>query len=162
VAGAIPDELLGIEDGYAAPEARYEQREAVELAFVAANQYLPARQRAMLILREVLGFSAREVADALETSAASANSALQRARKQIEVRLPARSQQATLCSLGDELVRELVQRYVDAWEKRDVDALIALLVETRRSRCRHTRTGGAGATRSSDSSPAWASPTCAI
>jgi RNA polymerase sigma-70 factor, ECF subfamily len=124
-----PDELLGIGDGYAAPEARYEQREAVELAFVAAIQHLTARQRAVLILREVLGFSAREVAEALETTAASVNSALQRARKKLEERLPARSQQATLRSLGDGPVRDLVQRYVRAWEKRDVDALIALLVD---------------------------------
>jgi RNA polymerase sigma-70 factor, ECF subfamily len=124
-----PDEQLGLEDGYAAPEARYEQREAVELAFVAAIQHLPARQRAVLILREVLGFSAREVAEFLETTAASVNSALQRARGRLEERRPARSQQAALRSLGDEGVRDLVQRFVDAWARRDVDALVALLVD---------------------------------
>jgi RNA polymerase sigma-70 factor (ECF subfamily) len=124
-----PDEALELGDGYATPAARYEQRESVELAFVAALQHLPARQRAVLVLREVLGFSAREVADSLETSAASVNSALQRARRAVDERLPAQSQQATLRSLGDERLREVVQRYVEAWESRNVDALTALLVE---------------------------------
>jgi RNA polymerase sigma-70 factor (ECF subfamily) len=101
----------------------------VELAFVAALQHLPARQRAVLIMREVLGHSAREVAKALDTTAAAVNSALQRARRIVEERRPARSQQATLRSLGDERSRDLVQRYVDAWQRRDVDALVALLAE---------------------------------
>jgi RNA polymerase sigma-70 factor (ECF subfamily) len=120
---------LGLEDGYAAPEARYEQREAVELAFIAALQHLPARQRAVLVLREVLGFSAREVAESLETTVASVNSALQRARKTVDERLPARSQQATLRSLGDDRIRELVESFVDAFERGDVDAILALVAE---------------------------------
>ena len=124
-----PDEHLGLADGLAGPEARYEQRESVELAFVVALQHLPARQRAVLILREVLGLSAREVAQALDTTAASVNSALQRARKTLEAALPERSQQATLRSLGDEGLRGLVQRYVEAWESRNVDAMVAVLVE---------------------------------
>jgi RNA polymerase sigma-70 factor, ECF subfamily len=124
-----PDALLGVEDGYAAPDARYEQREAVELAFIAALQHLPARQRAVLILRDVLGFSAREVAEFLETTATSVNSALQRAHKAVQEQLPARSQQATLRMLGDDGVREVVERYVAAWEKRDVDALVEMLVK---------------------------------
>jgi RNA polymerase sigma-70 factor (ECF subfamily) len=124
-----PDEIIGIEDGYAAPDARYEQREAVELAFVAALQHLPPNQRAVLILREVLGFSAKEVADALETSVASVNSALQRARAAVDERVPEQSQQETLRTLGDDEVRELVDRYVDAWERNDVEAFTAMLAE---------------------------------
>jgi RNA polymerase sigma-70 factor, ECF subfamily len=123
------DERLGLEDGFAAPEARYEQRESVELAFVAALQHLPTRQRAVLILREVLGFSAQEVAETLETTVASVNSALQRARKTVDERLPAQSQQATLRSLGDERVRDVVERYAEALEQGDVDAVVALLTE---------------------------------
>ena len=124
-----PDEQLGLEDGYAAPEARYEQRESVELAFIAALQHLPATQRAVLILREVLGFSAREAAESLETTVPSVNSALQRARAAVEERLPERSQQATLRALGDERLTEIVDGYVDAWERGDVDAVVAMLAE---------------------------------
>jgi RNA polymerase sigma-70 factor (ECF subfamily) len=124
-----PDQEIGLEDGYAAPEARYERREAVELAFIAALQHLPARQRAVLILRDVLGFSAREVAEQLDTTVASVNSALQRARRSAEERLPEQSQQATLRSLGDAGVSAIVNRYMDAWERGDVDAIAALLAE---------------------------------
>ncbi len=124
-----PDETLGLEDGYAAPEARYEQREAVELAFIAALQHLPANQRAVLILREVLGFSAKEVAETLDTSIASVNSALQRARKAVDERTPEQSQQATLRSLGDDGVREVVRGYVDAWDRGDVEAVVAMLTD---------------------------------
>jgi RNA polymerase sigma-70 factor (ECF subfamily) len=124
-----PDEQLQIEDGYAAPDARYEQREAVELAFVAALQHLPPRQRAVLILREVLGFSAAEVADALGSTSASVNSALQRARKAVEERIPDRSQQATARSLGDEQVRGLVERFSDALQRGDTAGILAVLAE---------------------------------
>ena len=124
-----PDETLGIEDGYASPDARYEQRESVELAFVAALQLLPANQRAVLILREVLGFSAQETADTLDTSVASVNSALQRARATVEKKLPDQSQQETLSSLGDERLREIVEQYADAWERNDVDTVVSMLAE---------------------------------
>src|SRR5215216_2992412 len=124
-----PDELIGVEDELAGPEARFEQRESVELAFVAALQLLPANQRAVLILREVLGFSAQETADTLETSVASVNSALQRARATIEKRLPEQSQQETLRALGDEKLRELVEQYADAWERNDVDTVVSMLAE---------------------------------
>jgi RNA polymerase sigma-70 factor (ECF subfamily) len=124
-----PDEALGLADGYAGPDARYEQREAVELAFVASLQHLPATQRAVLILRDVLGFSAREVAETLETSVASVNSAMQRARRAVEQRLPERSQQETLRTLGDEQMRKLVEDYLEAWTRADVDTLKALLAE---------------------------------
>jgi RNA polymerase sigma-70 factor, ECF subfamily len=124
-----PDEQLGLEDGLAGPDARYEQREAIELAFVAALQHLPATQRAVLILREVLGFSAKEVADTLDTSVASVNSALQRARAAIEERVPERCQQETLRALGDEELKAIVDRYVDAWERCDVHAFTSMLAE---------------------------------
>ena len=115
--------------GCAGPEARYEQRESVELAFVAALQHLPANQRAVLILRDVLGFSAKETAETLETTVASANSALQRARATVEERLPEQSQQATLRALGDERLNEIVESYMKAWERCDVDAVVGMLTE---------------------------------
>jgi RNA polymerase sigma-70 factor (ECF subfamily) len=124
-----PDETLGLEDGFAAPDARYELRESVELAFVAALQHLPANQRAALILREVLGYSAQETADALETSVASVNSALQRARKTVDEKLPEQSQQATLRALGDEDLSELVGNYMDAMQRGDVDTVVSMLAE---------------------------------
>ena len=122
-----PDERLGVEDGLADPEARYEQRESVELAFVAALQHLPARQRAVLILRDVLGFSAREVAETLETTPTGVDSALQRAHKAVDDRLPERSQQEVLGSLDDRRLREIAERFVDAWVRRDVDAVVEML-----------------------------------
>jgi len=122
----FPDGDSALEQG---PAARYEQREALELAFVAALQHLPAQQRAVLILRDVLGFSSREVSAMLETSVASVNSALQRARWGVEERLPERSQQVALRSLGDERVRALVERFVEAFERGDVEAILDLLAE---------------------------------
>jgi RNA polymerase sigma-70 factor, ECF subfamily len=127
--GPYPDEAMGIEDGYASPEARYEMRESIELAFIAALQTLPPNQRAALILREVLGFSAKETAEALDTSVASINSALQRARATVEARTPDESQQETLRDLGDDGVRQTVEGYIDAWERGDVEGVVAMLTE---------------------------------
>ncbi len=112
-----PDERLGLTSGLAGP------------AFIAALQHLPARQRAVLILRDVLGFSARETATALETTPVSVDSALQRAHKTADQRLPEQSQQATLRSLGDGALRQVVERYVTAWERNDVDAVVAMLAD---------------------------------
>jgi RNA polymerase sigma-70 factor (ECF subfamily) len=124
-----PDEMIELADELAAPDAQYEQREGVELAFVAALQHLAPNQRAVLILREVLGFSAKETAEMLKTSVASVNSAMQRARAAVDERVPAQSQQATLRSLGDDGLRELVDRYVDAWERCDIEEFAGLLAE---------------------------------
>jgi RNA polymerase sigma-70 factor (ECF subfamily) len=124
-----PDEQLGVADGYAAPEARYEMRESVELAFIAALQHLPATQRAVLILREVLGFSAAEVSESLETTVASVNSALQRARAAVDERLPDQTQQATLRTLGDDELSQLVESYMDAMQKGDIERVVSMLAE---------------------------------
>ena len=106
------------------PERRAELRQTLRLAFVAALQHLPARQRAVLLLKDVLGFSTREIADTLETSEASVNSALQRARASLAARQPdARS------VAPSNTQRELVDRYVDAFHRYDVDALVSLLRE---------------------------------
>jgi RNA polymerase sigma-70 factor, ECF subfamily len=116
-----PDEMLA--------DARYEQREAVELAFVAACQHLPGNQRAALLLFDVLGFSAAEIADMMRTSRASVNSALQRARVVVAERVPPRTQQQTLRELDDTRLREIVTGFSGALERRDTDGLVALLTE---------------------------------
>jgi RNA polymerase sigma-70 factor (ECF subfamily) len=114
------------------PAARYEEREGVELAFVAALQHLPPSRRAVLILREVLGYSAAGVAGMLESSTASVNSTLQRARRTVEERVPETSQRAELEALGDDGQRDLVATFVAAWERADVAALQELLTEDAR------------------------------
>jgi RNA polymerase sigma-70 factor (ECF subfamily) len=122
-----PDEQLPAEDESRSPEARYEQRESVELAFTAALQHLPARQRAALIMTDVLGFSPAEVAEALEATPAAIYSALQRARKATEERLPGPSQREMLGQAGEGRVKQTVDRFMEAWESADVEQISSLL-----------------------------------
>src|SRR5919204_2622987 len=122
-----PDERLAAGDTEASPEARYEQRESVELAFTAAMQHLPPLQRAALIMTDVLGFSPGEVAESLEATPASIYSALQRARKATEERLPEPSQHGVLQKAGEDRVKQVVDSFMEAWENADVDEISSLL-----------------------------------
>ena len=124
-----PDESIQLTDDAIGPEARYEQRETLELAFVAALQHLPPRQRAVFILRDVLGFSAADAARMISASPASVNSALQRAREKINSRLPDHSQQEQLRRLGDDRLRSFVSHLMGAFERGQVAAIMALLAE---------------------------------
>jgi RNA polymerase sigma-70 factor (ECF subfamily) len=108
------------------PAARYAIREGMELALLTAIQRLPGRQRAILILRDVLGWTAPEVADLLDTTVAAANGALQRARATIEAVVPARTLASDRPRSPE---RALLTRYIDAWERQDIDGLVALLRE---------------------------------
>ena len=123
-----PDRWLTGDAG-TSPEAAYEQRESMELAFIVALQKLPPLQRAVLLLREVVGFSAAETADQLGASVASVNSALQRARAAVRGGVPDRSQQETLRALGDQRTRVIVEQYMDAMERGDADTLVSMLTE---------------------------------
>ena len=109
------------------PEAAVVRRESVELAFVTALQVLPANQRAVLLLRDVLAFSADDTATILGASVASVTSSLQRARRSVHQRLPDTTQRAFIERLGKEETDRLAARYIDAWERADTQALVALL-----------------------------------
>jgi RNA polymerase sigma-70 factor (TIGR02960 family) len=124
-----PDVLLEeIPDRSAGPPARYEARESIELAFIVALQRLPPRQRAALVLRDVLGFHTAEIADMLDTGEASVKGALQRARAALEARLPAADRErAPRPNSADE--RQLVGRFADAVQSGDIDEIVALLTD---------------------------------
>ena len=123
-----PDRLLDeIPDGDAGPDETVVARETIELAFLVAIQHLPARQRAVLILRDVLGWSARETAAVVGTTVIACNSALQRARETLKQQLPERRLEWSRTQRTDEAERSLLERYMDAWNRADVDGLVALL-----------------------------------
>jgi RNA polymerase sigma-70 factor (ECF subfamily) len=123
-----PDALFdGAIDVARGPEARFEQTEAMSLAFVTALQVLPARQRAALILRDVLGYHAAEVADMLATTVDAVNSALKRARATLQRRLPPNSERAPAPAPGSPAEQALVARFVRAYDSGHLDTLVALL-----------------------------------
>jgi RNA polymerase sigma-70 factor (TIGR02960 family) len=126
----FPDALLdGVVDVPPGPEARYEQAESVSLAFVTALQALPPRQIAALILRDVLGYRAGEVADMLETTLESVNSALKRARASLQRRKPLPDGRAPSPTPGSATEQALTAKFASAWESADVEALVALLTD---------------------------------
>ncbi len=124
-----PDVLFeGIPDDAPGPEARYETKEAIALAFIVGLQHLPPQQRAVLVLRDVLGYRAGEVADMLETTEPSVNSLLRRARAAFESRLPATGRERAPLP-NSKLERDVVGRFADAVEAGDIDAMVALLTD---------------------------------
>ncbi len=125
-----PDALLAeLPSSAVDPGARYDLDESVQLAFVAAVQLLPPRQRAVLLLRDVLGFAAAEVAELIDASTASVNSALQRARATLEQRRAEGRLDLTRTAPPDDVELSLVRRYIEAWQSVDIDGLVALLRE---------------------------------
>jgi RNA polymerase sigma-70 factor (ECF subfamily) len=126
----FPGSLLdGAIDAPPGPEARYEQTEAISLAFVTALQVLPPRQLAVLILRDVLGYHAREVAGLLDASVESVNSALKRARTSLQRRLPPAGQREPAPAPGSPAEQALVAKFVRAYESADIDSLVGLLTD---------------------------------
>ena len=124
-----PDVLLdGVPDDTPGPDARYEAKEAIALAFVAGLQHLPPQQRAVLVLRDVLGFRAAEVAEMLETSEPSVNNLLRRARAAFESRLPATGRERAALP-SSKRQQDVVSRLADAFEAGDIDGVLALLTD---------------------------------
>ena len=126
----FPDALLdGAVDVPLGPEARYEQAESISLAFVTALQLLPPRQLAVLILRDVLGFRASEVADMLDSTVESVTSALKRARASLQRRLPPTADREPPPAADSPAEEAIVAKFVRAWESADLGALVALLTD---------------------------------
>ena len=126
----FPDALLeGAIDVPLGPEARYEQTESVSLAFVTALQVLPPRQLAVLILRDVLGFHASEVAGMLDSTVESVNSALKRARASLQRRQPSATGRERPPAAGSPAENAIVAKFVRSWESADLAALVALLTD---------------------------------
>src|SRR5437868_10897771 len=124
-----PDVLLdGIPDDAPGPEARYEAKETIALAFIVGLQHLPPQQRAVLMLRDVLGFRAGEVAEMLDSSEASVNNLLRRARAAFESRLPATERERAPLP-NSKLERDIVGRFAEMVENGDIDGLVALLTD---------------------------------
>jgi RNA polymerase sigma-70 factor (TIGR02960 family) len=125
-----PDLMLGREvDGSSGPEAHYERTESISLAFVTALQFLPPRQLAVLILRDVLGFRAREVAGMLDATVESINSALKRARAGLHHRLPPAEERQPPPTPHSPAEQALTAKFVRAYQAGDIDALVALLTD---------------------------------
>jgi RNA polymerase sigma-70 factor (ECF subfamily) len=126
----FPDALLqGAIDVPLGPEARYQQREAISLAFVNALQVLPPRQVAVLILRDVLGFHANEVAEMLDSTVESVNGVLKRARAGLQRRRPSAAEREPAPGLDSPSEQAILARFVRAWESADLDALVAVLTD---------------------------------
>jgi RNA polymerase sigma-70 factor (ECF subfamily) len=126
----FPDALLeGAIDVPLGPEARYEQTESISMAFVTALQVLPPRQLAVLVLRDVLGFHANEVADMLDSTVESVNSALKRARASLQRRRPPTAEREPAPACDSPAEDAIVAKFVSAWESADLDALVALLTD---------------------------------
>ncbi|HKY60127.1 MAG TPA: sigma-70 family RNA polymerase sigma factor [Gemmatimonadota bacterium] len=119
--------LAGVAEPAPGPDTRYEMRESVQVAFIAAIQNLPPRQRAVLLLRDVLGWSAAESAELLDSTVAAVNSALQRARGTLAKRFPQGRRGQTSAPSAEQ--RALLERYVRAWEHSDLEGFVALLKE---------------------------------
>jgi RNA polymerase sigma-70 factor (ECF subfamily) len=124
-----PDVLIeGIADQAPGPEARYETKEAIALAFIVGLQLLPPQQRAVLVLRDVLGYRAAEVSEMLETSEAAVNSLLRRARAAFESRLPATGRESAPLP-NSKLERDIVGRFAETVENGDIDGMVSLLTD---------------------------------